>query len=304
MRALVPLAAVLAASFALAAPKAGGDADPVAAAANAPRSTNISTDSRSSAPAAAKATSAAASTPSTSSTGAAAASPASAPAVASADPHAASDPRVVIASKIAGTKPDDVHPSPMPGMFEVMRGTDAAYVTSDGKYAVAGDLYDLASNNNLTEARRRDMRLKMLAAVPESQMVIFGPKDARHTITVFTDVDCQYCRKLHSQIAEYNRLGIRVRYLFYPRSGPNTESWTKAVEVWCSPDRNDALTRAKRGEALSAKPCPNSPVAQHYELGQEFDVRGTPAIVMANGDMLPGYMPPQDMLQALKDDNR
>jgi thiol:disulfide interchange protein DsbC len=220
------------------------------------------------------------------------------------DPHNASDPRVVIASRIPGTKPDDVHPSPIPGIFELMRGTDAAYVSTDGKYAIAGDLYDLGSNSNLTEARRRDVRLKMLAAVPESQMVIFGPKDARHTITVFTDVDCQYCRKLHSEITEYNRLGIRVRYLFYPRSGPNTESWTKAVEVWCSADRNDALTRAKRGEALSAKPCPNSPVAQHYELGQQFDVRGTPAIVMANGDMLPGYMPPQEMLQALRDDNR
>jgi thiol:disulfide interchange protein DsbC len=313
-RALVPLAALLAASFALAAPGGGGDADPVAAAVNAPRVGKVSADSHATASPAAAASAKAASAPASASAASAptAASVANAPATASAasasatsTPAAGSnDPRVAIAGKIPGTKPDDVHASPIPGMFEVMRGTDSAYVTGDGKYAITGDLFDLASNTNLTEARRRDARLKMLAAVPESQMVIFGPRDARHTITVFTDVDCQYCRKLHSQIAEYNRLGIRVRYLFYPRSGPNTDSWTKAVEVWCSPDRNDALTRAKRGEALSTKPCANSPVARHYELGEEFDVRGTPAIVMANGDMLPGYMPPQEMLQALKDDNR
>ena len=93
-------------------------------------------------------------------------------------------------------------------------------------------------------------------------MLIFGPKDPRYTVTVFTDVDCAYCRRLHSQIAEYNRLGIRVRYLFYPRSGPNTDSWTKAEEVWCSDNRNDALTRAKLGEELKAKPCAGNPVAR------------------------------------------
>jgi thiol:disulfide interchange protein DsbC len=210
------------------------------------------------------------------------------------------DPRVELASKIPGTKPEDLHPTPIPGVYELMRGTDAAYVSLDGKYAIAGDLYDLRSNDDLTETRRRALRLQVLATVPESQMVIFGPKDARHTVTVFTDVDCAYCRKLHSQIAEYNRLGIRVRYMFFPRSGPNTESWTKAEEVWCSADRNDALTRAKRGESLSAKACANTPVARHYEIGKEFDLRGTPAIVMANGDMLPGYESPTELAQDLR----
>jgi thiol:disulfide interchange protein DsbC len=210
------------------------------------------------------------------------------------------DARAELARKM-GAKAEDLHPSPIAGMYELMRGTDAAYVSSDGKYAIAGDLYDLTSNDDLTESRRRDTRLKLLGSVPESQMVIFGPKDARHTVTVFTDVDCAYCRKLHSQIAEYNRLGIRVRYVFYPRSGPNTESWTKAEQVWCSTDRNAALTRAKRGEALSAKAsCGETPVAREYELGRQFDLRGTPAIIMANGDMLPGYVSPAELAQELR----
>ena len=220
--------------------------------------------------------------------------------VVAAQPESPPDPRAAIATKIPGTKAEDLHTSPIPGVYELMRGTDAAYVSSDGKYAIVGDLYDLGSNDNLTEARRRDARLKLLATVPESQMVIFGSKEARHTITVFTDVDCQYCRKLHSQIADYNRLGIRVRYLFYPRSGPNTESWTKAIQVWCSADRNSALTQAKLGEALKTKPCADSPVARHYDLGQKFEVAGTPAIILGNGAMLPGYESPEMIAQEVR----
>ena len=219
-----------------------------------------------------------------------------------AEPPAAAkpDPRVELASKVPGATPEDVRASPIPGMYEVMRGTDIAYMSADGKYAIAGDLYDLSSNNNLSETRRRDARVKLMAAMPESQMLVFSPKDPKYTITVFTDVDCGYCRKLHSQIADYNRLGIRVRYLFYPRSGPDTDSWHKAEEVWCSPNRNEALTRAKRGEDLKSKGCANSPIARHYALGREMDVRGTPAIITSKGDMLPGYVPPALLAQELK----
>ncbi len=210
------------------------------------------------------------------------------------------DPRALIASKFPGAEVDDVHATPIPGLYEVMRGTDAAFVSADGRYAIAGDLYDLRSNVNLTENQRRETRLKLLAAIPESEMLIFGPRNAPHTVTVFTDVDCDYCRKLHSEIAEYNRLGIRVRYLFYPRTGPNTESWTKAEQVWCSANRNEALTRAKLGETLRVKVCANTPVAREYELGEEFGLEGTPAIVLSNGDMLPGYVSPADLAQELR----
>jgi thiol:disulfide interchange protein DsbC len=143
--------------------------------------------------------------------------------------------------------------------------------------------------------------VRMLAAVPESDMAIFGPKDPKYTITVFTDVDCPYCRKLHSEIAEYNALGVRVRYLPYPRTGPNTPSWTRAEQVWCSVDRNAALTRAKLGEDLKTKVCANNAVARSWELGQQFDVQGTPAIVMADGEMLPGYVPPDALVKHLKE---
>lgn len=217
-----------------------------------------------------------------------------APYAAAAEPVAGADPRVAIAKQLPGAKPEDLRPSPIPGVWEWVNGADIAYVSSDGKYAIDGDLYDLAKKDDLTEAHRRDVRAKLLAEIPESDMLVFSPpaKDVKYTVTVFTDVDCGYCQKLHSQMADYNHLGIRVRYLFFPRTGPNTESWAKAERVWCSRDRNDALTRAKRGENIVAKPCGNTPVARDYELGQSFGVRGTPAIVLANGDMVGGYLPP------------
>lgn len=211
------------------------------------------------------------------------------------------DPRVQIAGRIPGVRPEDLRPTPVAGIYELTRGTEIAYVSTDGKYVISGDLIELASNDNLTETRRRDTRAKLIGAIPESEMLVFGPRDPKYTVTVFTDVDCAYCRQLHSQMADYNRLGIRVRYLFYPRTGPNTESWTKAEEVWCSNNRNEALTQAKRGAALTVKVCPNNPVARHYALGRDFGLQGTPAIVLANGELIGGYLPPLELAQHLRE---
>jgi thiol:disulfide interchange protein DsbC len=221
-------------------------------------------------------------------------------AVAQPEPAAPVDPRVEIAKRIPGSKPDELRPTPIPNIYEMTRGSEIAYVTTDGKYAISGDMFDIAKNDDLTESRRREMRLKQIDEIPESDMVIFAPKDPKYSVTVFTDVDCAYCRQLHSQIADYNRLGIRVRYIFYPRSGPHTESWTKAEEVWCSPNRNDALTRAKLGQPLTTKPCPNNPVARAYALGRSFGLQGTPAILLADGEMIGGYLPPAELIQELK----
>jgi thiol:disulfide interchange protein DsbC len=213
---------------------------------------------------------------------------------------APADPRVEIASHIPGVKPEELSPTPIPNIYEMIRGSEIAYVTTDGKYAISGDLFDIAKSDNLTEAHRRELRMKQIDAIPETDMVVFGPKDPKYTVTVFTDVDCAYCRQLHSQISDYNRLGIRVRYIFFPRTGPNTDSWTKAEEVWCSPNRNEALTRAKLGQPLPNKPCANNPVARTYALGRSFGLEGTPAIVLANGELIGGYLPPGQLFQELR----
>ena len=200
-----------------------------------------------------------------------------------------------------GVKAEDLHTTAIPGIYELLKAGDAAYVSTDGKYAIIGDMYETGSNKDLTEIRRRDLRLKLLAAIPENQMVVFGPLNAKHTITVFTDMDCAYCRKLHSQISDYNRLGIKVRYIAYPRTGPNTSSWTKAEQVWCSTDpRGLRSPRRNSGKSLPDKIRPNNPVAKEYELGQEFNLQGTPTIILGDGELVGGYLPPADLAAELK----
>jgi thiol:disulfide interchange protein DsbC len=203
------------------------------------------------------------------------------------------------AATIPGVKKEDVRQSPVAGVFEVRRGADIVYMSGDGQYVFTGDLYNVPTHSNLTEAHRRVLRQKLIEAIPESQMVIFSPPQPKYTITVFTDVDCAYCRELHRQIADYNRLGVRVRYIFYPRTGPNTESWHKAEQVWCSSDRKAALTRAKLGQPLEAKACGNTPVQREYELGKAIGLEGTPGIVASNGAMVGGYLPPQALVEEL-----
>ena len=215
----------------------------------------------------------------------------------------AKDPRVALLKRLpAGTKLDDLQPAPIAGLYEFRQGADVSYLTADGKFFIDGNLYDMDTRENLTEALRTHARASMISAVPESQMLIFSPENPRYTITVFTDVDCGYCRKLHSEMAELNKLGIRVRYMFFPRTGPNTESWKKAEVVWCSANRNEALTRAKAGGALDmTKTCGPTPVEREYSLGEAIGVRGTPAIVTQSGAFISGYMPPHDLIEQIKE---
>ncbi|MGH8253068.1 MAG: DsbC family protein [Steroidobacteraceae bacterium] len=207
-----------------------------------------------------------------------------------------------VAAHIPGAKAADLRATQVPGIFEFRQGAELVYVTADGRYGFAGDLYRLADRNNLSDARRRELRLDLLRDVPEASMVVFAPAKPKYTITVFTDVDCAYCRELHKQIAEFNRLGVKVRYLFFPRSGPNTSSWSKAEQVWCSADRREALTEAKQGRALKTAVCKPNPVAEQYALGRAIGLTGTPGIVTEAGELLPGYAPPDELVQELQQD--
>ena len=228
------------------------------------------------------------------------AAPAAKPTVAPTAP-AKADPRQTIVNKLGDLKLEDVRLSPVSGVYEVNSGANISYITADAKYAILGDLLEIDTNVNVSENRRRAIRARMIEAVPDSEMLVFAPKETpKYTITVFTDIDCGYCRRLHSQIAEYNKLGIRVRYMFFPRSGPDTESWHKAESVWCASNRNDALTRAKNGQAVKSPKCPTDIVKRDYELGEKLQVTGTPAIFLASGEMLPGYAPPGELLHYLK----
>jgi thiol:disulfide interchange protein DsbC len=206
-----------------------------------------------------------------------------------------------IAAKLNGVDPSAIKDSPLPGVYQVAVGSSVAYVTADGRYFIEGDIYDLKTNENLTEDTRSKTRAALLAGVSRDDMIVFSPKDGKvkHTITMFTDIDCGYCRQFHRDIDKVTALGIEVHYLFYPRTGPNTESWTKAEEVWCAKDRKSALTKAKLGGALPDAKCADNPVQADWDLGRQVGVRGTPAIFAENGALVGGYLPPKELEQRL-----
>jgi thiol:disulfide interchange protein DsbC len=212
------------------------------------------------------------------------------------------DPRAAIAKKFGKeVKAEDVKPSPIPGVWEVPMGADVAYVSGDGKYIIAGDLYEIDTRTNITEKGRASARAKLLGKLDERDMIVFAPAAAaaKHTITVFTDVECGYCRKLHSQIDQLTKLGVRVRYAAYPRSGPGTDDWRKMEAVWCSKDRQSAITQAKKGEAVKTENCGATPVGKQFQLGEDLGVRGTPAIFTKTGQYIGGYLPPADLVKEL-----
>ena len=192
-----------------------------------------------------------------------------------------------------------IQPSPLPGLYQVMIPPQMFYISADGRYVVDGDLIDLQSGVNVSTALRDKMRIASVNAQGEASMIIFGPKKPQHTVTVFTDIDCGYCRKLHNEMAKYTQAGIRVRYMAYPRAGVGSGSYQKAVSVWCSKDKQEAMNKAKQGQTLPAKDCDN-PVAQQFELAQRIGLRGTPAIITEKGQVLPGYVP-ADRLKAMLD---
>ncbi|WKZ13625.1 MAG: DsbC family protein [Gammaproteobacteria bacterium] len=205
-----------------------------------------------------------------------------------------------LAERFPDVRVEQIRPSPIPGLFELRIGPQIAYVSADGRYIVRGDLIEVSTDTNVTEAQRNSARLAAIDDVGEDRMIIFSPAKVKHTISVFTDIDCGYCRRLHREIDQYLAQGIRVRYLFFPRSGPNTESWAKAEAVWCSPDRNAALTKAKLGEVIKVPGCKSTPVQEHYSLGLALGVQGTPAIVTDTGELVPGYVPSDELAQYLR----
>ena len=193
---------------------------------------------------------------------------------------------------------DHVGAAPLPGFREAVVGGQMVYISDDGRYLLQGALFDVREKVDLSQAGLAEVRRRLLATVPASERIIFAPEDPDYTVSVFTDVECGYCRKLHEDIAEYNRLGIAIEYLAFPRMGPASEDFSKMVSVWCAADRGAALTAAKQGRRVPSINC-TSPVARHYDLGRRVGLTGTPMIVTADGTQMPGYMPPADLRAAL-----
>ena len=218
------------------------------------------------------------------------------PAQADADVPAALSARLEVLAP--GRKPDSVAETALAGMYEVRFGSFIVYLSEDARFMLRGDLIDLDFGRNVTEAARQTVRAETVGALGEANMIVFAPKTAKHTVTVFTDVDCGYCQRMHRQMADYNRLGIKIRYTAFPRAGVGSDTYDKMVSVWCASDPQTAMTDAKAGRAVEAARCDN-PVGVQYQAGQSIGVRGTPSIVLESGEMIPGYVEPQELLERL-----
>lgn len=182
--------------------------------------------------------------------------------------------------------------TPLSNIYEVELNTgEVLYSDVSGDYLFAGDMYQTTTAGllNLSAGKRQERNLEKLAKVSEEEMIVFTPDVVKASITVFTDVDCTYCRALHRDLEKLMAAGIQVRYMAYPRGGENAESYTKMISVWCSDDRKKALTQAKNGQNIPERNC-DSPILSHYQLGNEFGISGTPALIFPDGRVIPGYL--------------
>jgi thiol:disulfide interchange protein DsbC len=194
--------------------------------------------------------------------------------------------------------PEQITDAPVPGFQQAIVAGQVVYVSNDGKYLLQGSLYDIEAKRNLGEEAMATLRSDLIKTIPAGDRIVFAPPNPKYNVVVFTDVECGYCRKLHSEIAQYNKQGIAVEYVAFPRMGLASDDFRKMEAVWCAKDRNKALTDAKNDRKVPKASCKN-PVAMQYNLGQRAGLTGTPMILAEDGTQLGGYIPAVDLRAAL-----
>lgn len=207
--------------------------------------------------------------------------------------------RAAVASVAPKAELDRVAPSVVAGFTEVITEGQTVYVSNDGRYLIQGSLFDIEKKEDVSQLGLSVVRRAELAKIPAADRIVFAPVGpARHRVAIFTDIECGFCRKLHEDIAEYNKRGIAIEYLAFPRAGLQSPDGIAMQSVWCASDRRKALTDAKAGRPVPPMACRN-PVADQYESGRRMGLTGTPMIINEDGLMLPGYLPPDKMLESL-----
>lgn len=200
---------------------------------------------------------------------------------------------------VPGYDAGTIKATPIAGLYEFIGDGRVLYISADGRYIVSGNIIDMENKENLTELTQRKVTKKIIDGYDEKKMIVFSPEGkTKHTITVFTDVDCPYCSMLHKEVPKLNQAGIAVRYLMYPRAGAGSPTFNKSVSAWCNEDQKKAITVAKEGGAVAEKTCDN-PVQEQFDLGQSIGVTGTPTLVLESGKILPGFVPAAQLIDLL-----
>lgn len=204
---------------------------------------------------------------------------------------------------IEGLQVEQIKPAPLPGLYEVLTGGQVLYISKDGRYIFQGQLYDRVNSVNLTEQAKSVVNKKLLAKFDDSKTIVFSPKNPKYTVTIFTDTSCGYCRKLHQEVPELNKQGVKVRYMLFPRFGVDSPDGKVLQSVWCAANQQEAMNIAKSGGQVPEKTCAN-PIAEHIELAQKFGLQGTPLMVTNNGTVIPGYLEPAQLVARLQQDSQ
>jgi thiol:disulfide interchange protein DsbC len=202
-----------------------------------------------------------------------------------------------LAKNMPHVKVDKISESPVTGMYEVTVGSQVVYMSADTRYMFQGDLYDIVTKENISENAKSSIRLAVVKKLGAVNMVVYKPKTVKNTITVVTDIDCPYCRRLHSEIPDYMAKDVEVRYIFMPLKGES--DMKKTISVWCAENQQQALDTAKSGGKVEEKDCDN-PIKEHMAVARELGVRGTPAILLEDGQLLPGYVPVDKLVAELR----
>ena len=202
-----------------------------------------------------------------------------------------------LAKTMPNVKPDKISATPVEGLYEVIVGSQVVYMSADARYMIEGDLYDLKTKINVSETAKSAIRLAAIDELGADNMLVYKPETVKNIITVVTDIDCPYCRKLHNEVPDYLKNNVEVRYIFMPLKGAS--DMRKTVSVWCSDNQQLALDLAKAGDEIEEKVCDN-PISSHLQLARDLGVRGTPAIVLEDGTLLPGYVPVDKLVAEIR----
>jgi thiol:disulfide interchange protein DsbC len=222
----------------------------------------------------------------------------------------AAEVKVLLEKKLPGMQISEISPSPLTGFYQAFFGNELIYVSNNGQYIFTGNMLELADGRPINhtqiaiaqqDAKQAPMRAETIAQIDESDMVVFKAKEEKHVITVFTDVDCAYCRKLHKEVPQLNDKGITVRYMAYPRAGIGSDAYKKLVSVWCADDKMAAMDDAKlkRQFGNHGKMTCNNPIANQFNMTRKFNLSGTPTLVLSDGELIGGYLPADDLFDHL-----
>lgn len=215
----------------------------------------------------------------------------------------------VLEKKLPGVAVQSIEKSPLAGFYQVFFDGQLIYVNENGQFLFTGNLLELTKGNPVNhsqlamkaqEAKMEPLRAQLISEVKESDMVVFRAKDEKHVITVFTDIDCGYCRKLHTEVKDLNDLGVTVRYMAFPRAGINSDSYKKLVSVWCADDRQAAMDNAKLKRQFTDKSCEN-PIADQFHMTKKFNLSGTPTLILSDGELIGGYVPAAQLIARLNE---